>query len=114
MNEPQDNLNKRIDLWNSDEKVRDLGIKAVKIKRYRWLYFLAIVGVILLFIIAICISLFAYIAYEDGSLRDVISFGCGNVSVNIAPTDCNFPVIPKCPDCKNECAPQIKIYPNST
>ena len=87
--------------------------KPVTLKKYGWMKFFTTLGIIALIIIAGAVALFAYLAYNDGTLlSEPSSLICGNTTLNVEPTTCpSLPAIPSCPTCPK--CPEVNVYCNN-
>lgn len=93
---------KKIDDWNKDPQVKKNGIKAydtdkskvVTNNQYSWIKSFAFIGILALLVIAGCVAVFGYIAYQDGTLLNPVELVCGNVTIDenaivCEPTSCD-------------------------
>ncbi len=91
--------------WNNKPYIKQNKIKAVDISEFEIIKKVAYIGVGAAVVIAIAFAVFAYIAWEDGTLQDPAMI-CGNTtigfdegSVQCGACDPTF----TCPDCNAEC-----------
>lgn len=86
---------KKIEEWNSNPDVKKAGVMAIDISKYQIIKILALLGILSLVGIAISLGVFAYVAWNDGTLLSpASSMTCGNTNVSVEPMSC-----PPCPAC---------------
>jgi hypothetical protein len=113
---------KMIENWNNSPKVKETGVKAIDLNRFKEigkkmygvLIFLAVIGSI---VIILAIGVTGWTIYHDGTLRSPVSLICApslNVSVPSCPPapDCNCPSL----SCGNVTIlpTEVNVYLNSS